>query len=547
MGKVNDQSTVSVNRTDVDYVELEGARSSHILLDNRVRPTDSHNSSINDAPDEDEKLPLGKSIKRYPKIVGYCLGLTTVVIGWGYDLVVVGSITGVDPFQEDYGEIYKGELIIPSMWLSLWLASTPLGMAIGSVFGGWFQDRFGRKKSLLAGSIISTIGVAIIFFSYLPPDIETKRAMFFVGKVIQGFSVGLLKITAMTYISETAPVALRGSAMALVPTGNLTGQLIGSIVVFLVNNVKGKTGYLAAFGSQFIFAIPPFLLSIFMPESPAYLEEIGETDKAIKAVERLYAPRADPLKALQRMRESIAEEKALVADASYIACFKGTHARRTWIVIMANLFPAMFGLDLLAKSSYFLQTIGVASSTSLMILIGGIVAGIVANAMGIWIMSRVGRRPSTITSLTGATILWTAIGVSGFWNGDAAAYFTGGTMVVIIVVCGMGCWPSGYAIMGETSSLRLRAKTQAIGGVAQQSSSVVMSFVLPQVFNTDAGNLGAKTGFLYTGMCAMAVVICWFLLPEMKGRSQMEIDEMFTEKVPARRFKTWSGQVAVSA
>ncbi|KAH7130951.1 general substrate transporter [Dactylonectria macrodidyma] len=491
---------------------------------------------------DEEKLPLGKAIRKYPKVIGYCLGLTVVVVGWGYDLVVVGSITAVESFQEDYGARYKGELIIPSLWLSLWLAATPMGMAIGSLFAGWFQDTLGRKLSLMVGSIISAVGAVIIFCSYLPPDIGMRRILFTVGKVIQGFSVGILKVTAMTYISETAPTALRGSVMALIPTGNLTGQLIGSIVVYLVNDVEGNTGYLSAFGSQFIFAVAPFVLSIFMPESPAYLEERGSPDKAIKAAERLYAPRVDHLAALEKIRENIAEEKALVANASFASCFKGTHARRTWIVLMANLFPAMFGLDLLAKSSYFLQTLGMKSSLSLMILIGGIVAGIVANGIGIWIMSRAGRRVTSITSMIGAAVLWAAIGVSGFWRGAVPQYFTAGTMIAIIMVCGMGCWPAGYAIMGETSSLRLRAKTQALGGVAQQGSSVLMSFVLPYTFNTDAGNLGGKTGFIFVGLCLIAIGICFFCLPEMKGRSVTDIDHMFTLKLPARAFKKWRSE-----
>ncbi|KAF7554729.1 hypothetical protein G7Z17_g2703 [Cylindrodendrum hubeiense] len=538
MGLFKDRSTAY---NSGDYIELEATNSSGPPMVG-IEATDSLHRESSNTPivgHDEEKIPLGKAIKQFPKIVGYCLALTIVVVGWGYDLVVVGSITAVESFQEDYGARYKGKLIIPSLWLSLWLAATPLGMAIGSLFAGWFQDRVGRKLSLMAGSIISALGATVIFLSYIPPAIGTKRILFFVGKVIQGFSVGILKVTAMTYVSETAPVALRGSAMALIPTGNLTGQLIGSIVVYVVNDVKGSAGYLGAFGSQYIFAVAPFILSICMPESPAYLEEKGEVEKAFKSAVRLFAPRADPLKALEKIRESIAEEKALSARASFMSCFKGTHRRRTWIVIMANLFPAMFGLDLLGKSSYFLQTIGMASSTSLMILIGGIAVGIAANGVGIWIMSRAGRRVTTISSLIGATVLWTAVGISGFWSGPVVAYYTAGSMIAIIIVCGMGCWPAGYAIMGETSSLRLRAKTQAIGGAAQQMSSVFMSFVLPYLFNPDAGNLGAKTGLFYLGLCSIAVVLCWLFLPEMKGRSTMEIDHMFNIKLPARAFKKW--------
>ncbi|KAJ0272257.1 hypothetical protein COL940_010539 [Colletotrichum noveboracense] len=493
-------------------------------------------STVNE---EEPDLPLGKAIRQYPKVVAYALSLTIIVIGWGYALVIVGTIVAVESFQHDYGEIFEDEWIIPSLWISLWSAAIPLGMAFGSIFAGWFQDRVGRRVSLRTGSIICAVGVAGIFFSYLPANINAMRSMFFVGKLVQGLAIGILKVTAMTYISETAPTALRASAMGLVPTGNLVGQLLGSIVLFVLNKYPGRSGYLASFGSQWTLALVPFILSIILPESPAFLEEKGLSDQAMESARKLYAPRADALKALQKIRASIEEEKEVSVGATYLTCFQGTHLRRTMIVFMANLFPAMFGLDLIAKSSYFLQTIGMASGTSLMILIGGIVAGTFANLAGMWVLSRVGRRKITLVSLIVANILWVGVSISGFWRGPVVAYFTAGGCIAIIVVCGMGVWPAGYAIMGETSSLRLRAKTQGLGGVVQQASSAVMSIILPYLFNKDAGNLGAKTGFLYVGLCAIAVVLCFFFLPEMKGRSVIEIDRMFDLKLPARDFKNW--------
>ncbi|WYZ46734.1 hypothetical protein EsH8_IX_000959 [Colletotrichum jinshuiense] len=503
-----------------------------------MKSTSTSSGSIGNGA-EDENLPLGQAIRLYPKVVAYCMSFAIIVIGWGYAMIIVGSIVAVDSFQHDYGELYKGKWIIPSYWVSLWSASIPLGMAIGSVLAGWFQDRFGRKMTLRTGSIICAVGVAGIFFSYLPSNIEAMRSMFFVGKVVQGLAIGMLKVTAMTYISETAPTALRGSAMGLVPTGNLLGQLLGSIVIFAVNKTPGKTGYLASFGSQWLLALMALILSIVIPESPAYLEERGHSEKALESSRKLYAPRADALKALERIRVSIAEERETSAGATYWTCFTGTNRRRTMIVVMANLFPAMFGLDLIAKSSYFLQVIGMKSSTSLMILIGGIVAGTFANGLGLWILSRVGRRKVTLISMTISTVIWIGVGISGIWKGPAVAYFTAAGCILIIVVCGMGAWPAGYAIMGETSSLRLRSKSQGIGGVAQQASSVVINILLPLAYNPDAGNWGAKTGFIYVGLCALGVALCWFFLPEMKGRHIDEIDHMFDIKLPARQFKKW--------
>ncbi|CAM1511848.1 Fc.00g093610.m01.CDS01 [Cosmosporella sp. VM-42] len=527
-----------------DFIELASTDSQQ-MIENEDNPFNPRTSFTYSASYEgpinplDEQLPLWQAIRRYPKVVGYFLALTVAIIGWGYDLVIVGSITGVDSFKEDYGKEHEGELIIPSLWLTLWLALPPAGATTGSVLGGWMQDRIGRKFSLMVGSIISAIAVALIFFSYLATTQDSKRMMLTGGLTVQGLSVGIIKITTITYVSENAPTSLRGPAMALFPTFTLLGQLIGSIVVFLVNGVEGQKGYLSAFGSQWILALAPFILSCVMPDSPAFLVRKGKEGRAIRAATRLFAPKVNPHSALEKIRATIEEEEAAAANASYLTCFKGTNLRRTLIVILANCIPALFGLDLLSNGSYFLQTVGMASGPSLMLMIGGIVAGMIANAAGIWILSRVGRRTMTVVSMGVAGLLWGGMGISGFWTGQAAVWIAGGAMIAVIVVCGMGCWPASYAIMGETSSLQLRAPTQGLGGVAAEGASIVMVVALPSIFNPDAGDLGAKTGFVYSGLCAIGVAVTWFCLPEMKGRSNMEIDHMFEMRLPTRKFKSW--------
>lgn len=52
-----------------------------------------------------------------------------------------------------------------------------------------------------------------------------------------------------------------------------------------------------------------------------------------------------------------------------------------------------------------------------------------------------------------------------------------------------------------------------------------------------AWNWGAKTGLFYAGTNLLCNIWCWYRLPETKGRSFGEIDLMFENKVPARKFK----------
>jgi len=112
-------------------------------------------------------------------------------------------------------------------------------------------------------------------------------------------------------------------------------------------------------------------------------------------------------------------------------------------------------------------------------------------------------------------------------------------MLSLALVNGLGSWPASYAVAGETSSLRLRARSQGIGWLFHSLALGAMAIVLPYIFNPDAGDLGAKTGFVYAGLCLLGTGLAWWLVPEMRGRSNVDIDRMFNLGLKTRDFKTW--------
>ncbi len=374
--------------------------------------------STEDTEDEKRDLRLIQACRVYPKVVGYCFALTTVILLWGYDLVIVGTIQALPVFQRDYGVLLKGDdYIIPAMWLSLWLAFTPLGAVLGSIAGGWFQDRVGRRACLAVGSAISIIGVAMIFVSNLPDEKSSRRGTFLAGKTVQGFAIGVVVVQSQTYVSEIVPTSIRGPALALFPTFTMLGQLLGAIIIYAASSYDSSRSYLTAFGSQWAFSLPPLILAIFMPESPAYLVRKKKMDEAMKSIKRLHTAKVDHDQILERVRISIEAEEELAKQVSYRDCFNKSNVRRTLIVMWANVIPTLFGLPLLANASYFIQTVGMSASNSLIFLILGIVLGMLANAVSVYVLSRVGRRRITVITLSICAILWTAMGICGIWNG----------------------------------------------------------------------------------------------------------------------------------
>jgi hypothetical protein len=54
-------------------------------------------------------------------------------------------------------------------------------------------------------------------------------------------------------------------------------------------------------------------------------------------------------------------------------------------------------------------------------------------------------------------------------------------------------------------------------------SGWVIGFVTPYMINPDAGNLGAKVGFVFFGLGVPLCIAFYFLIPETKGLSFAEV------------------------
>lgn len=120
-------------------------------------------------------------------------------------------------------------------------------------------------------------------------------------------------------------------------------------------------------------------------------------------------------------------------------------------------------------------------------------------------------------------------------------------MMLIVFTAGVGVWPASYVIAAETSSLRLRARTQGVGWTVNGVAGVAFGMSMPYVYNADAGDLGGMSGYIFVAFSALAVAICFFCLPEMKGRNAADIDRMFELELPARQFKGWHRDVGSGA
>jgi len=70
-----------------------------------------------------------------------------------------------------------------------------------------------------------------------------------------------------------------------------------------------------------------------------------------------------------------------------------------------------------------------------------------------------------------------------------------------------------------------------------QIINIVSQVLEPYFMNPTAWNVKGKTAFFWGATAFCMFVWSYFRLPEMKGRTYEELDLLFQQKIPARKFK----------
>ena len=98
----------------------------------------------------------------------------------------------------------------------------------------------------------------------------------------------------------------------------------------------------------------------------------------------------------------------------------------------------------------------------------------------------------------------------------------------------VGCF--GWAIAQETASQTTRPKTIAFTLMCQQLTALMLSSVFPFFINPDQLNWGGKVMFLFVAAEVVILLLLFFVQPETKNRTYNDIDTLYANRIPPRKF-----------
>ncbi|RMJ04973.1 hypothetical protein CDV36_014352 [Fusarium kuroshium] len=441
-----------------------------------------------EATDRQKAMSFRQAVREYPKAIMFSALLSTSIVMEGFDLGLIGSFFAFPQFTNKFGE------------------QQPDGsyQILGLMFAGWMTERLGYRQMMqIALGAMATF----IFIPFFAPRIE----VLLVGQILCGMPWGVFQGIATAYAADLCPVALRAYLTTYVNLCFVMGQLLSTGVLRATIQRDDEWAFRIPFALQWMWPIPIIIGIFFTPESPC-------TDEVVQQANATVA----------MMLHTNAMERKEQQGATYLECFRGVNLRRTEIACVSYAIQMICGSSLMGYSVDFFQQAGLETTDALNLTIGQFGIGFVGTVCSWWLMGFFGRRTLYLLGVSAGLLVLSA----------ATGWATGSLLLVFACLYNISVGPVCFCIISEMPSTRLRAKTVVLARAVYNISGIVCNILTPRMINPTAWQWGPKAGFFYAGVSLICIVWMFFRLPEAKGRTYGELQVLFREKIPARRFAT---------
>ncbi|OAA59194.1 Sugar/inositol transporter [Niveomyces insectorum RCEF 264] len=504
-------------------------------LDEKAQITDYKADAI-EAENEEHRMTVLEAVRAYPMASFWAFVMSFTIIMESYDVFLIGNFVALPAYKNKYGVFDPvNGYVIQTKWQSALQVSGQLGALIGVMLAGPLTSWIGYRYATLTGLMLLNVFIFVFYYAESLPVI-------FVAQLLEGLPWGIFIANAPAYCSEIVPIKLRAPATQMLQMFWAIGSIIVGAVTYVYNNELSQNAYKIPIALQWMFPTPLAVLVWFAPESPWWLVRKGRLDQAAKSVGRLGRKSRLNVSETVAMMRRVVELERSEKEPNHLELFKGTDLYRTLIVCGVYAAQNLTGNLIANQAVYFFEQAKVSTNTAFAL-------GLITSALQMifvmlsWILTTfLGRRTIYLWGSAFNTLLLVTLGIAGSvaTHTDAAAKAASLAQaslgLIISVLFTLGPAPASWVIIGETSSIRLRPLTTGIGRASYYIIEIPCIFLGSYMLNPTGGNLGAKCGYVWGGTGLFCLIVAYFFLPEMKGRSYREIDILFSRKVPARKW-----------
>jgi SP family arabinose:H+ symporter-like MFS transporter len=460
-------------------------------------------------------------------LAGVCSTASLGGLLFGFDTAVISGTTELVKLKYGLNE-----------WTSGWFVSSALvGCIFGAAISGVLSDRFGRKPLLVLSALCFLL---CALFCTIPPNFHVLIA----ARVVCGVAVGLASVLAPLFLSELAPLHIRGRLVALYQLSIVIGILAAYFSNWaLLCLAKGNPG---AFGNGWMHLIlidetwramfgagmiPAALMLVFAPESPRWLMQRGEVDRALVVLAKI-AGRDTARKQVVEIQAALAQKQGsfreLLQPGLRVALMVG---------IMLSVFGQLSGVNIVVYyGPKILETAGFRDIASLLGQVGFGLIALIFTIVAVFTVDRWGRRPLLVYGMAAVSVLLAIIGILFYVGASGVSWEHGvacgtvsrtvGIWIGILICAYMACISISisaviWVLTPEIFPNRVRARAASLATLANWSTNAFSAFLFPIYVSRFGMHMGFFTS---AAICLFATFVFWRFVPETKGKSLEEIE-----------------------
>lgn len=404
-----------------------------------------------------------------------------------------------------------------------WVASLlNIGRLIGGISAAICVDYFGSRRTMFLVGFPSALGWILIIFA-------DHVMWLYVARIFCGIGIGMTFGTFPLYIGEISDPSIRGALVSLALNGAAIGTVLG--------NLMGSYLPMTHFS---VIALVPIALYVILfslvPESPHHLLRVGKLEEAESAFQ-WYHRDVNVKKEMEYLKEFVFASKSSSITDRLQELKLPQNRRAGLIIIVLFMFMHLSGLNsILFYTEIILVKAKVSSvEPSSVVVIGGMLS-IVAGWGAMYLIERSGRRFLLCLSSVGIGVATFGLGIQ-FALIDylpdlpSTEWLPIGSMMIYQIFYCLGVLIVPSAVLSELFPANLKSIAACVGGI----SSGVFAFFSTKTYQPMVDAMGEQYVFwLFSFIAMLAVPFAVFIMPETKGKSLIEIQEILTKGIKAR-------------
>jgi sugar porter (SP) family MFS transporter len=457
------------------------------------------------------------------------IGLVVMLAGllFGYDQgVISGALSGIGK------SFHPGTFVIEI--ITSWVT---LGALAGALMAGMLADRLGRRVTIIIAAGIFVIGALL-------ESLAPGTGVLVAGRLVLGAGVGVASVAAPLYGAENAPARDRGRYVSLYQMAVTIGIFLAYFADYLLissDRWRVMLGISVIPGALLLVAILP------LGDSARWYVKVGRRADA-ETVLRRAEPHVNIAGQLAAVERAITSEK----QARWAEVFASRWRKPLVTAAALAVLQQLTGIN---SVIYYADTVFAAAgfksptSQSLATLwaVGGV--NVVATLVAVLWVDRFGRKPLLLIGSAGMFVSLVVVGGAFFSLGKvtATAQAAHGPanaeilalvgLVVFIASFAFSLGPVVWTVINEVFPAHVRGRAVAVATavnwlaawlVAQFFLSLVSAITRPGAF------------LLFAGFSALTFVFVRWFVPETKGKTLEEIQQMWSDPQALRQaISTW--------